>query len=88
MKLLVYNYFRDRFRENLGTIFREKNKMEKEKKGTIDLGKLAQNVQKWVTSAEGKKAIQTVLRSSEEMTTELKEARDIDPKSFHDPFTL
>jgi hypothetical protein len=61
---------------------------KKSKKTAVDLSKLAQNVKEWVVSPDGQKNIQEVLENSKEMTSKLRKARDIDPKSLHEPFTL
>ena len=58
------------------------------KKTAVDLSELAQSVKEWVVSPDGQKKIEEVLENSKEMTSKLREARDIDPKSLHEPFTL
>ena len=53
-----------------------------------DLQEVSQKVQRWVSSPEGQQTIKEVLLDSEETTKKLRDARNVDPKSLHDPFTL
>ena len=65
--------------------------MKEEKKANPiqkDLRELSQKVQRWVSSPEGQRTIKEVLLDSEETTSKLRDARSVDPKSLHDPFTL
>jgi len=65
--------------------------MRKSKQGVsmvIDKNELEKNAKAWVASEKGQESILEVLQHSREMTTRLREARDIDPKSLHEPFTV
>ncbi len=65
--------------------------MRKGKQGismVIDKNELEKNAKAWVASKKGQESILEVLQHSREMTTRLREARDIDPKTLHEPFTV
>lgn len=62
----------------------------KDKKDTVTVNAehLADKAKKWVTSSEGERALQEGLQRATQTTAELKEARRVDPKTLHEPFTL
>ena len=63
--------------------------MEKDKATMIvDKSELERSVQTWVNSPKGQESIREVLQNSDEMKAKLRAARDIDPKSLYDPFTV
>jgi hypothetical protein len=53
-----------------------------------DVKQLAQEARKWVASPEGQQTLQEVFQRATEMTTQLRKARIVDPKSLHEPVTL
>jgi hypothetical protein len=54
----------------------------------VNKSELERSVQTWVNSPKGQESIREVLQNSDEMKAKLREARDIDPKSLYDPFTV
>jgi hypothetical protein len=56
----------------------------KEKK----LIELAEKVKEWVESPDGQEKLREALRNSEEMTTKLRQACSVDPRTMNDQINL
>jgi hypothetical protein len=49
---------------------------------------LVKKAKDWIASEGGREAVLEALREAEEMTAQLIQARQVDPKSLHEPATV
>jgi hypothetical protein len=49
---------------------------------------LAQRAREWVTSQQGQQALSRTVQEAVKETDRLRQARQIDPKTLHEPVTL
>ncbi len=68
--------------ERSGVLNRSKERLGSEKAGVSN-----KNIQRWIVSPEGRKAIEASLKQASEQSSQFREAQKVSPESLYKPIT-